>query len=832
MNRSAPKSQPPHRQRPRLEPLEAREVPTITNIPVAVAATEGVATPIVVAQFTDSDSVGSNNFTTVQIHWGDGTTTTGTVNGPPVVAAGSTFTVTGSHAYAEEGSKTVTVSFHDTLKNTNVNLPGNTAAIADAPLSPGNPVSPGVPQTFQGVGGTITSGAVKNELSAFEAAIGGANNAANPPQSSGFRTINWDAVKLDGTDFGGNTVVIDPNKTVGIPLNRFQDRGVFFEEVYAVSTDAQTGGSFADVNPGVNGLFPSFSPHNTFAMFNENTIDFKFVTPSNVNSALVDAASRGFGAIFRNVTLPNTTSIEFFNGDTSLGKFFAPTSATAADAEFLGVLFAQPIVTRVTITLGTDAIFDFDGTTFSAAGTDNPAGGHNLVVTDDFAYAEPTAIPNVKPVAFDATAGKAFSGVVGTFTDADQFGTAKDYTTTINWGDGSSSPGTVTQNAQGGFDVSGTHTYDKAGTFPVSVQVQDFGFSQVTLSATANVAAPPAPPSSNTPPPGTTQTSNPTTQLGSVLGVGADVGGASAILFKADGSVLQNVAPFGTGFAGGVRTATGDVNHDGTEDLIAGTGPGSATLVKVLDGNTQATLFSTQPFEATFTGGVFVASGDVNGDGFADIVVTPDEGGGPRVRVFSGKDGSVIADFLGIDDPNFRGGARAALADINGDGTPDLLVAAGFGGGPRIAVFDGKSLASGAPQKLVGDFFVFEQTLRNGVFIAGGDVNGDGFADVVAGGGPGGGPRVFALSGKDLLGGNQVQVANFFGGDPNSRGGIRVSAKNLDGDNRADLVVGAGQGAGSRVTEYAGKNIAADGTPPELNAFDAFPGFGGGVFVG
>jgi hypothetical protein len=130
-----------------------------------------------------------------------------------------------------------------------------------------------------------------------------------------------------------------------------------------------------------------------------------------------------------------------------------------------------------------------------------------------------------------------------------------------------------------------------------------------------------------------------------------------------------------------------------------------------------------------------------------------------------------------------------------------------------------------------GDFFAFEQTLRNGVFVAAGDVDGDGFAEVIAGGGPGGGPRVTAFSGKQLLANAYDVTANFFGGDEASRGGIRVAVKDLDGDARADLVVGAGEDAGSRVTGYAGKSIAA-GTPPVAFEFETFPGFAGGVFVG
>ena len=192
---------------------------------------------------------------------------------------------------------------------------------------------------------------------------------------------------------------------------------------------------------------------------------------------------------------------------------------------------------------------------------------------------------------------------------------------------------------------------------------------------------------------------------------------------------------------------------------------------------------------------------------------------------------------------NFRGGARASIADITGDGKGDLVIAAGFGGGPRVGVFDGVKLsaegnlgettfARSNGWKPFGDFLVFEAGLRNGAFVTAGDFDADGFADLIAGGGPGGGPRVTAFSGKGLLGGQQTVLANFFAGDVNSRGGVRVAVKNLDGDARADLVVGAGTAAGSRVTSYAGKAVGASGTPPELFAFDALAGFAGGVFVG
>src|SRR5262249_46313546 len=102
-----------------------------------------------------------------------------------------------------------------------------------------------------------------------------------------------------------------------------------------------------------------------------------------------------------------------------------------------------------------------------------------------------------------------------------------------------------------------------------------------------------------------------------------------------------------------------------------------------------------------------------------------------------------------------------------------------------------------------------EQPAR-GVFFAAVDLNGDG---VIAGGGPGGGPRVFALSGKDLTTTEaQTQVANFFAGDIDGRGSVRVGVKNLDGDGNADLVVGSGANSVATVTAYLGKTISVDGT--------------------
>ncbi len=358
--------------------------------------------------------------------------------------------------------------------------------------------------------------------------------------------------------------------------------------------------------------------------------------------------------------------------------------------------------------------------------------------------------------------------------------------------------------------------------------------------------SPPSPPAAP-PPPMAPPAPIPAGTVLSVVGSGA--GGPTRFTVN-DAATFTQLAVFspyqsygtGTGFTGGVRAVTADVNRDGVDDIIVGPGPGMAAEIKVYSGINfpvspdTSVIASGLAFESSFTGGVFLAAGDVNADGFPDLVVTPDEGGGPRVRIVSGKDRSVIADFLGIDDSNFRGGARTALGDLNGDGNVDLVVSAGFGGGPRVAIYDGKTLRPGlTPQKLVSDFFLFEQELRNGAFAAVGDVDGDGYGDLIGGGGPGGGPRVYGLSGFALTqqSGKQTVVCNFFAGDTTNRGGIPVAAKDIDGDGRADILAGAGSGAQAVVTTYLGSGLTPTGTPLPYQRYLVFESsFLGGAYVG
>ena len=92
------------------------------------------------------------------------------------------------------------------------------------------------------------------------------------------------------------------------------------------------------------------------------------------------------------------------------------------------------------------------------------------------------------------TPGQPVSAVVAHFSDANPAAGAGDFSAQITWGDGSKTFGTVAAAPTGGFDVSGTHTYDAAGSYAVSTSVTDIGGGTGGASSVAQIAPPSGPP--------------------------------------------------------------------------------------------------------------------------------------------------------------------------------------------------------------------------------------------------------------------------------------------------------------------------------------------------
>lgn len=167
-------------------------------------------------------------------------------------------------------------------------------------------------------------------------------------------------------------------------------------------------------------------------------------------------------------------------------------------------------------------------------------------------------------------------------------------------------------------------------------------------------------------------------------------------------AMRYNFLAFVSTFRGGVRTAVADVTGDGAADILVASGPGMAAQVRMFDGASPGPvptqlagpLGSFAPY-GTFSGGVFIAAGDIVApDGRADVFVAPDAGLAvgsslsPPIVMYNGATGSVL-DSGHVYEPTFTGGVRIAVADVNADGNSDLITIPGPGRAPTVVVISG-----------------------------------------------------------------------------------------------------------------------------------------------
>jgi fibronectin-binding autotransporter adhesin len=162
-----------------------------------------------------------------------------------------------------------------------------------------------------------------------------------------------------------------------------------------------------------------------------------------------------------------------------------------------------------------------------------------------------------------------------------------------------------------------------------------------------------------------------------VTGTGGDVAPHVKVFDGATGVETNSFLPYGSGVTAGVRVATGDVNGDGVVDVVTGLGPGLGPQVKAFSGVDQSELKSFFAQAPDFAGGIHVASGDVNGDGFDDIVTGSGTPSGGLVKTFSGMNNSLLQNFFTTAEANVE--VRVAAGDVNGDGVADIITGWPFG---------------------------------------------------------------------------------------------------------------------------------------------------------
>ena len=248
------------------------------------------------------------------------------------------------------------------------------------------------------------------------------------------------------------------------------------------------------------------------------------------------------------------------------------------------------------------------------------------------------------------------------------------------------------------------------------------------------------------------------------------------------------------------------VGQGSLNDFTAvGADSGGGPLVTITFSNTDTLgngpqYLSFFAYNSSFTGGVRVALGDVNGDGNRDIITAAGPSGSPHIKVFtlindsSTGDWSVnpqpIAQFYAFNLPTFKGGVYIAAADTNNDGFDDIICGAGATGGPRVTVYAGTSSGVNTTSPL-NNFFAYAPKFNGGVVVTAGQRNSNAGDEVIVAPASNAGYNIrsFDVNG---LGSSPRLVDDFFAfNDFKSRGGLSIAAGNLDqGAGITDLVVG------------------------------------------
>jgi hypothetical protein len=214
--------------------------------------------------------------------------------------------------------------------------------------------------------------AIQAVVDAYRTSLGTLNPNVVGSFGAGRREINWDGVP---------DAFSAPNLLPSNFFNVNSPRGVVFSTPgsgFEVSATAAVGPiEFDNINPTYSAAFQTFSPQRLFTALGSNITDVNFFLPGTTTASFTN----GFGAVFTDVDLANSTSIQFFDlSNNSLGTFFAQSANNGLS--FLGVQFnAGERIGRVRITSGSGALGPNESPSF------------DVVAMDDFIYGEPANVP-------------------------------------------------------------------------------------------------------------------------------------------------------------------------------------------------------------------------------------------------------------------------------------------------------------------------------------------------------------------------------------------------------------------------------------------------------
>jgi hypothetical protein len=251
---------------------------------------------------------------------------------------------------------------------------------------------------------------------------------------------------------------------------------------------------------------------------------------------------------------------------------------------------------------------------------------------------------------------------------------------------------------------------------------------------------------------------------------------------------------------GELHAATGDLDGDGLDEVVVGFGIGGEGWIGILDDAAHGYrwlqwLKVVWPSYNAANGSVFPAVGDIDGDGRAEIIAGLGAGGGGFVEIFD--DATAGYAHLGWQQVSWSqynaavGETHPAVADLDGDGRAEIVLGLGTGGQGFLEIRNG---APGYGHRRWLQGLSTQYNLTNGAtFPAAGDVDGDGRAEIVVGLGQGGDGwlEIFDDATANHVHRDWLQVA---WPEYNAAvGETHPAVGNLDGDSSAEIVIGLGR---------------------------------------
>jgi len=486
------------------------------------SATEGQAFSGTVATFTDGDGNKTAGAYTATVDWGDGITTSGTVT-----ASGGSFSVLGSHTYANSGSFTITVIVNDNdgasgTASASASIAGSTLSVTGDNLSlTENTTFNGAVATFSdsnpnaGPGdfgasirwgdGATTTGTISSSGGGFQ--VTGQHTYGDEGNNS-LAVVIHDASGATSTASGTATISEADVLSGQLSLSALTE-GATNSQVIATFSDTNTsavaGGFNSSIDWGdgstssgtISGSGGSFSVSGTHAYADEGSFTVRVTlmddAPGSASAAASGTLNVGEGDVLTAITTsPTATEGLAFGG--ALATFNDQDLSAAASGFTASIAWGDGATTAGTVS-GSGGTLVVNGNhayseegTYSAQVTlgDNAPG--TASATANVAVNVADAPLQITSPGISSTEGVLFSGTVASMSDADPNATAADFTATVAWGDGTTTAGTVVGNGQGGFNIEGQHSYAEGGSYPVSVNVRDAGGSSTSTLVMAAIA--------------------------------------------------------------------------------------------------------------------------------------------------------------------------------------------------------------------------------------------------------------------------------------------------------------------------------------------------------